>query len=254
MYTLPPSQPGDIIFLSPNSAKSVSTAAQSIVRQMEARHGHVALAVKQGNAIHAMPKHGIRAQPIRALLLDSKYGEFKVFRNRNLDPNGEVLRRLEDNAWFHQAQKYNWRFFFPSRRDASFCSELAAKTYRLIGILVSPRSPSATLPIDIYRFISGEPDWEDVTEAYAEFFLTEKWDSTHDLASNAVQRIEEFNQHMGIGQRALVDKIDRIAKNSSQGPTDIRPSRDYWNNAPSRKTGMMTKICRRFFEGRSRKP
>lgn len=250
---MPSSQPGDIIFLSPSSGKSLSTLAQSMARRTQAPHGHVALAAKQGNVMHAMPRRGVHAQTIRSLLLDDDNGEFKVFRNRNLNPNGAPLLRLEDHSWFHNGQRYNWRFFFRPRSDASFCSEFAAKVYEPIGIAISPRSPTATLPIDIYKFISGSPDWEDITEIYTEFFLTDTWNPAHDVASNFVQQIEERNQHMGIGQRALVDKINRISKSSGQASTGIRPSRDYWNNAPSGKTGWLIRIYRRLVEGRGRK-
>ncbi len=227
MYSNPPSQSGDIILLSPH-AKSLNTKAQSLIRRKSAIHSHVAVAVKQGNAIHAMPKAGVHAATIRSLLTESDI-EFLVFRNKKIKQNNELLYRLEDKLWYFNKQKYNFFLFFHSRTNASFCSELLAKAYKEIGIDVSSRRPSATLPVDIHEFVQKSTEWEDITSIYANFFLTQNCTPADDLASNFVRQIEEQNQSMTQGQRKLIDRINRIHRKNKISPTEIKPTRQYWN-------------------------
>lgn len=227
MYSNPPSQSGDIIFLSPDT-KSLNTKAQSVIRRKNAIHSHVAVAVKQGNAIHAMPKDGVHSTTIRSLLTE-RGTEFQVFRNKDLSSNDKLLCRLEDKLWYFNRQKYNFLLFFRSRTNASFCSELVAKAYKSIGIKVASRHPSATLPVDIHDFVQKNTEWEDITNTYVNFFLTHSYTPADDLASNFVRHIEEQNQAMTLGQRKLIERINRIHKKNKIGPTEMEPTREYWN-------------------------
>lgn len=225
MFSDPPSQSGDIIFFSPSSKKSANTLAQQLIRGRESRHSHVAIAVKQGNAIHAMPSDGVHLSRIRELLLINNH--FSVYRN--VDLSTDELCRLEDKLWYFNRQKYNFRFFMPSRRGASFCSELAAKAYRAVNVNISTRRPGATLPADIFDHISENAVWLDVTSLYRAFFLDENFDDGHDMASNFVQIIEQLNQNMAAGQQALIDRINYIHLKQGLPTPSISPTRKYWN-------------------------
>jgi hypothetical protein len=222
MYSAPPSQSGDIIFLSPES-KSPNTKAQSIIRRKSAIHSHVAVAVKQGNAIHAMPKDGVHVTTIHSLLTERGI-KFSVFRKKDLKSNEERLCRLEDKLWYFNRQKYNFWLFFRPRTNASFCSELVAKAYEAIGVKISERRPSATLPVDIHNFVHENVEWENITKTYENFFLTHHYTPGDDLASNFVRQIEEMNQNMTQGQRLLINRLNKICKKNKMEPT-----RKYWN-------------------------
>lgn len=223
MNRIPPSQPGDIIFLSPG-AKSANTKAQSIVRRRDAIHSHVAVAVGHGNAIHAMPHDGVHATTIRSLLSEPRI-EFSVFRNKSLSLNNNLLEKLEEQIWYFNRQNYNYFLFLRPRFNASFCSELVAKAYEEIGVTISLKRPSSTLPVDIYEFIQKNSDWENETNIYTEFFLGPDHTPSDDLYSVLALRIEEGNQDMAHGQQLLIDRIEAIQKS----PAHFEPSRKYWN-------------------------
>ena len=238
MFSNPPSQPGDIIFLLPGKRKSVNTILQRLIRRQQSPYSHVAIAVKQGNAIHAMPKNGVHVSRIR-MLLKEYMGHFVAYRNISL--SYPLLSKLEDCVWFFKDQRYNKRFFLPARRNASFCSELVVKAYESIGVNTSIKRPSATLPSDIFDQISKSGTWVNVTDLYRDFFLNEDFDDGHNVASDFVHLIEQLNQSMSADQQRLVDHIN--ADNFEQGlpPTSIAPSRRYWNVNPKRRKNKPSK-------------
>lgn len=223
-----PSQSGDLIFLSPIKNKSANIFAQSLIRLSRAQHSHIAIAVKQGNVIHAMPKQGVQVESIRNLLKE-KQSEFVVYRKKDLIQSIKIVS-LEDRLWHYNFQKYNYRFFFKSRRNASFCSELAAKSYAHINTQISDKAPKNTLPVDIYRHINANNDWDNVTEFYEAFFLRNEYPNVLEMASNFAREIEVRNQAMTYGQNILKNKIDSIAKINGAESPKIDIPRSYWTD------------------------
>ena len=223
-----PSQSGDLIFLSPAKNKSINTIAQSLIRLSRARQSHIAIVVKQGNVIHAMPKQGVQVESIRNLLKERK-SKFFVFRKKGLSQSEKIVT-LEDHLWHYNLQKYNYRFFFKSRRNASFCSELAAKSYAFINMKISDKAPGNTLPIDIYKHINTGNDWDNVTELYEKFFLRAEYPDVLEVASNFVREIELRNQAMSYGQNIFKGKIDLVAKSTGSVSPKIDIPRSYWTD------------------------
>lgn len=229
MLSTPPSLPGDIILFSPSKKVSLNLFFQTKIGKRRALHSHVAITIKQGNAIHAMPKVGIQLVGIRELLLD-RGEEFIVFRNKMVEGDAGYLYNLEDSLLFYLRQKYNYLFFASRRWNSSFCSELAVKAYRKIGISISNRKPSSTLPLDIFEHIKTSQNWSDVTEIYRDFFLNNPDSGIHDLAARFVKQLEYINQEMAFSQQELADKANLLKKVSKYHPLAMRPSRSYWSN------------------------
>jgi len=236
MISNPTSLTGDIIlFIS--SKESLNTFAQSVLRRKKAMHCHVAIAIKQGNAIHAMPATGVQLEGIRDILKDEN-GSFVVFRNDLLEFDEELLCRLEDELLFHSRQSYNFGLFFNSSACSSFCSELAAKAFENVGLRISGERPVCTLPVDIYEFVSLNREWRDVTQQYKDFFLDVEYDGGHDLVSKFVRDLELKNQDMALGQVYLLDKIKRVEISNGLIPSEYKPTRDYWSNDEVKRLGV----------------
>ena len=223
-----PSLSGDLIFFSPKKGISANIAIQSTLRGGNALHSHIAIVAKQGNALHAMPKIGVHISSIRSLLKD-RQGEFLVYRNRDLCRSRDIVD-LEDHIWFYNHQKYNMRFFFASRHYASFCSELVSKAYTEIERPISDKTPSRTLPIDIYKYIISSNEWDDVTKQYEDFFLKEDYPKVLDLVSSFVQNIEEKNQTMTYQQHILKNTIRALAERDEQPYSERKIRRRYWTD------------------------
>ena len=229
MISNPVSESGDIIFFSPVSNKSLNTSFQGLVRKRASLHSHVAVAVKQGNAIHAMPKRGVHVSRIRDLLLENK-STFRVYRNLSIGQDDSA--DLEDALWYFNRQRYNYRFFMASRSNASFCSELVVKAYRRIALKVSGNRASRTLPSDIFDYVSRRTEWKDVTEVYRGFFLSEDFDEGHNVASDFVNAIEQLNQNMSLGQQRLFDRLNAVMDERRSPQHLLAPARKYWNVTP----------------------
>lgn len=226
-----PSQSGDIILISSNSRKSANIFAQSLIRRKKALHSHVAVALKLGNAIHAMPNGGVHTASIHELLTSGKYS-FQVYRNTIVNTKVSMLissRDFDDCLLYYSRQKYNFWIFTLSRNNASFCSELVAKAYKKIGISISKKRTSSTLPIDIYNYVSVSKEWENVTESYKSFFLDENFKKVNNLASAFVRALEQGNQDMAIGQNNLIKIINSVEKQQGLKKSTMRPSRNYWH-------------------------
>lgn len=223
-----PSLTGDVIMFK-SSKKGFNVVAQSFLRGKRAGHSHVAIAVKQGNAIHAMPGTGVQLQSIRELFLD-KDNDLVVFRNSSLECNEKALCRLEDSLLFYQRQAYNYGLFVNRSSCASFCSELAANAYEKIGSRLSGKRPNSTLPVDIYECISSDSDWREVTDEYKSFFLDECYATVHDVAAEFVRNLEYANQGMARGQQLMLDQLRRAEAKNGAVPRNLQPTRDYWSN------------------------
>jgi len=228
IYSIPISQPGDIIFLRQNSRKSLNIHAQSLIRGKRALYSHIAIAVKQGNAIHSMPREGVHVVRVHDLL-NSSGATFQVFRHIVVNATPELHTKLEDGLWYFNQQKYNKRFFMRTRNNASFCSELASKAYAKINIEISRKPSSHTLPVDIFEKISKNEGWLEVTDLYKDFFLDKNFDSSHNLASDFVRRLECANQIMVTQRWDLIYKLSSQSENLDMPIILTTPSRSYWN-------------------------
>jgi hypothetical protein len=225
----PISVSGDIILFYADSF-SLNTFAQSVFRRRIAEHSHVAIAIKWGNVLHAMPKVGVESEGIRELLL--KKGNFVVYRNKRFQNDVNLLEELEDAILYYQGQHYNL-IFFKHRWHASYCSELVAKAYDKVGVRISNRAPKNTLPSDIFHYVKSSDDWMNITDDYNNFFLSDDYPEVLDMASNMIRILENQNQDMAFNQMLLFKKIQRVAPDNEYYKS-LKPTRDYWSNDPSK--------------------
>lgn len=230
-----PSLPGDIIFFSPINGKSANTIAQSLLRFKKAHHSHVALVVNEGNAIHAMPKKGVHVESIR-IILKNNLGNFLVYRNSTLNEKIAPID-LSDLSWYYNFQRYNYFFFTCRRSNASFCSELIARVYISAGLHVSLKLPERTLPSDIFNHMRSNNEWREVTQIYADFFLSENYPTVLEKVSSFIKRTEIFNQGMTYGQNLTKQQLEYISQKNGIEAPKIEIHRTYWTD-PTRPSAL----------------
>lgn len=218
---------GDLIFISPHK-KSLSTFLQSIFRFRVSKYSHVAISLDQYNAIHSSPIVGVKQDIIHGLLNNTKY-DFSVFRNKSIQENEPLLIDLRNSLLYHTSQGYNYAFFIKSPWHSSFCSELAVRAFRLVGIKISNHSPQNTLPVDIYKYVLEAPDWIDITDYYKKDYLGDSYYKVYDKAAEFMMKVESLNQNMSFSQKLMLDKLNYVTKDS-ESPTNYSPARDYWTN------------------------
>ena len=202
---------------------------QSIFRFGKARHTHVAIALYNFSLIHAMPKSGVHMKSLVEYLNENR--NFSVYRNK-LAPLEAQASLLEEHLRHHNLQGYslgNW--LFTSWRH-SFCSELAAKAYQKSGLRLTKndKNPKRVFPIDIYRHVSVDLEWTDITQEYKEFFL----DNENLEFLKKVADFERFNveltQNMGYDQQMLANIANSVADKYGEKGTTITPPMNYWSN------------------------
>ncbi|MBU4682940.1 hypothetical protein KC222_13090 [Cedecea davisae] len=223
--------PGDLIFTSPPK-KNFNVFSQSLLRFKKARYSHVAISVEQYIAIQAMPKDGVMLDSIRNILNDAE-GGFSVYRYLPIQDN-HILTELKHELLSYSRQSYNFAIFFRSPWHSSFCSELATRAFRSVGIQISNRPPQNTLPIDIYKHVAASTNWVDITKDYKNSYLSDSYSKAYDTAAQIVISLEYRNQDMAFGQQQLLDRINSLSKNSEQ-PTNHQPTRHYWTNHLEKK-------------------
>ncbi|BDT66114.1 hypothetical protein os1_02670 [Comamonadaceae bacterium OS-1] len=152
---------GDIILIRPlDGEKSANTLVQTLLRAKLAQFSHVAVAIGEFFAIHAMPAEGVHIVPIDHFAIE----RIKVLRRKNIDGNLDLKLKLHDRLLYYFGQAYNKKFWFRRQETSSFCSELAAKAYKDIDLPLSRRRPKWVMPVDLQDLPST--DWIDVTETY----------------------------------------------------------------------------------------
>lgn len=221
-----PGLPGDLILFSPPK-KSINIIIQTLLRLKKSKHSHVAIVVDPCNVIHAMPGLGVHNETIRNVL-NSAQGDFVVYRNTTIQTEKDILE-LQDSLNYHRGQFYNYGIGLRHSWSSSFCSELAALAFKKININISNKSPNKTLPSDIYHMISTNPDWIYITKTFEEHYLSPSYKTVYDVAARFYSATEDFNQAGALGQKQLLDKLNKLSANSAM-PTNYKPTRDYWTN------------------------
>ena len=223
-----PAIPGDII-LFPKTSKNPNLFFQSLLRLSKARHSHVAVTVNKVQLIHAMPKAGVELQTLHRYL--SQTEDFVVFRNKSLLSDSDI-GLLSDKLIFYHRQRYSLlNMWSPSWRH-SYCSELAAKAYKEIGIHLcrNVSHSNRVLPTDIYGHVSTDPDWIDITHQYKEFFLDSAQAETLELKAKAYEIFALLNQSMGYGQQKLTNRVNSINEKLGENAPRMTPPHKYWSN------------------------
>ena len=121
---------------------------------------HILISVSDGFYIHATSESGVHFISIKELLPQIEQN-YKIIRFKNI--NDAQYEELSKKVMFYMGQVYNKSFFF-EKAGASFCSELAAKIYKLSGISIfNGKSPHIIVPAHFEKEADLNQDWTDIT-------------------------------------------------------------------------------------------
>lgn len=150
---------GDLILMTGNQA--LAKAQKALYK--DARSSHVAIVHADYICIDAIPKVGASNRIIPDVLADVEPG-WRVIRHKSVGPdNTEGIMRA---CTFYLAQPYK---ILPSKKSAkkfAYCSELARKVYRDVGV-AGTGIPDASIiaPAHFDQLADQHPNWVDVTES-----------------------------------------------------------------------------------------
>lgn len=173
------SRAGDVIFVYSGEKPSLWTrVVQSLARWgRPTRYSHVALGHGPGVLFHADGKKTTFKAVCDELPLHPDPKRVRVARLVNPELTSLECAALIAHAELHTDQPYTpfygrrspvWRLLwrlFDNGDTNPYCSELVAKSYASIGVVLSRRSQDRVLPHDLDRACTG-PRWLDVTDAY----------------------------------------------------------------------------------------
>ncbi|MGY8527579.1 hypothetical protein [Paracidovorax citrulli] len=152
-------QTGDLILMTGNLALA---QAQKALYQ-DARSSHVAIVHADFICIDAIPKVGASNRIIPDVLADVQPG-WRVIRHTAVGPENtdHIMRACS----FYLAQPYK---ILPSKKSAkkfAYCSELARKVYRDIGVAGTGIPDDRIIaPAHFDRLADHHPNWVDVTDS-----------------------------------------------------------------------------------------
>lgn len=234
---------GDIFLIRSHSQnKTPNTVAQTLLRFRKASFSHVAIQIGEFNTIHAMPKGGVHVVKTAELLKHISPENAIVLRHRDMQKNVTLQIKLREKLFFYYKQPYNFAFFLRMREVASYCSELAAKAYKDIGVPISMKNPRHVLPVDL-EALRQHPDWQDVSLAYdglnknkqstpLDEALDRYFASDHksrEDTEDLLIKLEGIFQENGGDQIKMTRMINIRRRMLGLKPISITLARYYWN-------------------------
>lgn len=248
--------PGDLVLCRSNGKQaSVNKAAQKFVRfGRKSNYTHVAITLA-ANIVDSTPDYGTQCENTFSFF--KKYNEISVYRNIPFE--SEIQDKPERCAAITSAvrkyfyQDYNWYFLIPTaiRRlfgrlspYETFCSELAFRVYRKLGVKTGINNifASTVLPSDFERAVKDETKWKNVTSIYHELFLSDCQDQKFGASFLELSFHEQRNIDVTHGGQVLLSRLDAIestsGKHKSAIPTPARNTqskkdqdllRQYWD-------------------------
>lgn len=152
-------QPGDIILMTGNQALA---NIQTVIYKA-AKSSHVAIVHADFVCIDATTKVGVSNRVIPDVLSDVKPG-WRVIRHKSVGPeNTDGIMRA---CAFYLAQPYKILPLKKSAQKSAYCSELARKVYRDIGVAGTGIPDNRIIaPAHFDQLADHHPNWVDVTES-----------------------------------------------------------------------------------------
>jgi len=152
-------QPGDLILMTGNLA--LANVQKALYKN--ARSSHVAIVHADFICIDAIPKVGASNRIIPDILADVDPG-WRVIRHKSISPeNSDGIMRA---CAYYLAQPYK---ILPSKKSAkkfAYCSELARKVYRGIGLAGTGIPDDRIIaPAHFDQLVDQHPNWLDVTDS-----------------------------------------------------------------------------------------
>ena len=153
-------QAGDILIVKGKSNVSKVLSISQKFFYPANTSSHILISVSDGFYIHATSEHGVHFISIKELLPQIEQN-YKIIRFKDI--NEIQYEELSKKVMFYMGQVYNKSFFF-EKTGASFCSELAAKIYKLAGIpIFNEKPPHLVIPANFEKEANLNEDWIDIT-------------------------------------------------------------------------------------------
>lgn len=153
-------QPGDVILMASNKALVIAQKAR--YPYINVKSSHVALVHADFICIEALTKTGVSNRIVSDVLADAEPG-WRVIRHKSIGQ--ATIDSIMRACNFYLAQPY---LILPSKKSAknfAYCSELARKVYRDIGITNSGiPDKSIIAPAHFDQLADAHPQWMDITE------------------------------------------------------------------------------------------
>lgn len=168
--------PGDVALVKGHGAISnaIIQAQRLLVPGYEPHYSHVALCLAPGALIHSTGE-GVHIVGPNKIFNDALYESRKVLRSVELQDrisrDNSYSYEITRKAVYYLRQRYNHLFLLKdvsSTDETSFCSELVAKVYRDLGIVISDLPATTTYPVHVEQ-LATSVDWMDVTDLYEGF-------------------------------------------------------------------------------------
>ncbi|HAF43523.1 MAG TPA: hypothetical protein DCK83_00900 [Gallionellaceae bacterium] len=152
-------QPGDVILMTSNQA--LASAQRALYKN--AKSSHVVLVHTDFICIDAVPKKGVSNRIVSEVLADAEPG-WRVIRHKSVgQANTDGIMRA---CTFYLAQPY---LILPSKKSATnfaYCSELARKVYRDVGVTNSGiPDKSIIAPAHFDQLADEHAEWMNVTDS-----------------------------------------------------------------------------------------
>lgn len=153
-------QPGDVILMAGNQA--LVMAQKALYPYKNVKSSHVALVHADFICIEAVPKTGVSNRIVSEVLADAEPG-WRVIRHKSVgQANTDSIMRA---CTFYLAQPY---LILPSKKSAknfAYCSELARKVYRDVGVTNSGiPDKSIIAPAHFDQLADEHAQWMDITK------------------------------------------------------------------------------------------
>lgn len=162
--------PGDLFLMCGDAKSSEWLARIQKAIYNKAKSSHVMISMGDGAFVHATPDGGVNFTSYPSIA-DSMKDGWRVIRRSQLTQNN--YDDLQKSTMFYAGQAYNYKFFLQGNDSSSFCSELAAKIYSMVGIeLTAEKEPSKTTPAHLDRIADEGDPWKDVTDLYRNGFAS----------------------------------------------------------------------------------
>lgn len=178
-------QPGDLILMNANQALAI--AQRTIYKN--ARSSHIALVHADFICIDAVPKKGASNRIISEVLADAEPG-WRVIRHKlvGATDTDSIMRACA----FYLAQPY---LILPSKRSAknfAYCSELARKVYRDVGVSNSGIAD---------KIIIAPAHFDQLADEHAE------WMNVTDTVSPAIEFCQNYPELIRVSTKLFIDGL-----------------------------------------------
>ena len=204
--------PGDLVLL--RGSRIIAELQRVSVKHSGPYYSHVAISVGAGVFIHST-RDDVHFVGYSAIFKSGTYAaNWKVLRNQEIEEriieNANYANDILMQCIYYLGQKYNYWYSLekdnkPCEDRTSFCSELAAKIYRQLGIKISDRPPEQIYPMHIAQ-LAGSNGWPDVTQLYKRAEFTP--DAKRAITSLVLKEKDSFMKSLGCTEKELMELSD----------------------------------------------